>query len=664
MGKKDVNQEIEDLRKQLHYHSYRYYVLDKPEITDSEYDQMYRRLQELEAAYPELITSDSPTQRIGVKVSGAFPKISHARPMLSLGNAFSEEELRAFDQRVRNELNGQEVEYVVELKIDGLAVNLRYENGGLVQGVTRGDGRIGEDITGNIKTIGAIPLRIENAPEILEVRGEVYMPNAAFYRLNEERMENDEEPFANPRNAAAGSLRQQDPKITADRGLSFYGYALGEVSDETIREQRQLLERLAEYRIPVNPEYRVYSSIEQVIEHCRSWEEKRRGLGYATDGMVIKVNSFSQQEQLGTTIKDPKWAIAFKFPPEQAETTVLDITVNIGRTGVLTPTAELEPVQLAGTVVKRATLHNIDYIREKDIRIGDRVFIHKAGEIIPEVIRPLAEKRTGKEKEFFMPAACPVCHSPVIRAEGEAAVRCTNRECPAVQEEQIAHFVSRHAMNIDGLGEAIVVTLLQHGLIHHAADLYRLKKEELLTLDGFGEKSADNLLQAIADSKHRRLGRVLFALGIRFVGSKAARILAQHFGSITALRQASEEELMAIDEIGPRIAASIRTYLTDEQNQKLIEELERYGVDMTEDVLEQKGEQFAGETVVLTGKLTSLGRKEAQEQIELHGGKVTSSVSKKTTLVVAGEDAGSKLVKAQELGIRIISEEEFLQLLK
>lgn len=648
-----------ELRHTLDELSYQYYTLDKPTVTDYEYDMMYRELETIEKAHPEWITPDSPTQRVGSKISGGFAKYTHDRPMLSLGDVFNDAELMEFDQRVRQDLGGEDLEYVVELKIDGLAVNLIYEHGQFIRGVTRGDGRVGEDITNNVRTIRTIPLHIDSDSPHIEIRGEVYMPIDSFARLNAQRRDDELEPFANPRNAAAGSLRQLDPKITAQRKLAFFAYALGGNVGIEIHSQEELLADLKAFHFQVNPEYRKFKTMKDVIAFIHTWDERRDTLPYATDGMVVKVNSFAQQARLGNTVKIPRWAIAYKFPPEQAKTKVLDISITLGRTGVLTPAADLQPVRLAGTTVKRATLHNEDYIKEKDIRIGDTVIIQKAGEIIPEVVRPVLTARTGKETVFAMPKTCPCCGGPVVRRDGEAATRCINPSCPAVIGEQIAHFVSRDAMNIDGLGDAIVQQLLQQHLIKDVSDIYGLTKDELVDLEGFGEKSADNLLNAIEDSKHVGLARVLFALGIRFVGVKAGRILAECFGSMDALQRASVEELTAIGDIGPRIAESVVSYMADADHQALIQKLQAQGVDMTAEKRQLISAAFDGEIVVLTGKLQTMTRKEAQQAVEDRGGTCTSSVTKKTTLVVAGAEPGSKYEKAQKLGTHIISEEEF-----
>lgn len=652
------------LRKKIDELSYQYYTLDKPTVTDYEYDMMYRELENIEKAHPDWITLDSPTQRVGSKISGGFAKYTHDRPMLSLGDVFNDDELREFDQRVRGDLGGEDLEYVVELKIDGLAVNLIYEQSQFVRGVTRGDGRVGEDITNNVRTIRTIPLHIPSDSPHVEIRGEVYMPIASFEALNAQRRDDELEPFANPRNAAAGSLRQLDPRITAQRKLAFFAYALGGTVGIEIPSQEALLQDLKDFHFQVNPEYRKFTNIENVITFIHSWDDRRDTLPYATDGMVVKVNSFAQQQRLGNTVKIPRWAIAYKFPPEQAKTKVLGISVSLGRTGVLTPAADLQPVRLAGTTVKRATLHNEGYIKEKDIRIGDTVIIQKAGEIIPEVVRSLPNLRTGEEQVFAMPATCPSCGGPVVRKEGEAATRCINPDCPAVIGEKIAHFVSRDAMNIDGLGDAIVQQLLAQHLIHDVADIYGLTKEELVDLEGFGEKSADNLIKAIETSKSVGLARVLFALGIRFVGAKAGRVLAECFGSIEAIMAASVDDLTAIDDIGPRIAESIADYFRNEKNRALVQKLQGYGVNMTAEKRQLINTTFDGEVVVLTGKLQIMTRKEAEQAVEDRGGKCTLSVTKKTTLVVVGAEPGSKYEKARKLGTHIITEEEFVDWLK
>ncbi len=657
----EVKEKIEKLRSELRRHSYLYYVLERPEITDYEFDHMYRALVDLEKEYPELVTPDSPTQRVGAKASEDFRKVRFRKPMLSLTNAFSADELRDFDRRVKTGLGEEKVEYITELKIDGLSMNLIYENGSLIQGLTRGDGRVGEDVTANVKTIHSIPLYIENAPPYLEVRGEVYMPRKSFIALNEARDEAGIMPFANCRNAAAGSLRQLDPHVTASRNLAFFAYALGDIEGMEIHSQEELLQKLVDFHFQVNPNYRKWHSIEGVIEGVNEWEEKRHDLGYDTDGMVIKVNDFAQQNRLGATVRDPKWATAYKYPPEEAETRIERIVVTMGRTGVLTPSADLTPVHLAGTTVKRATLHNLDFIREKDIREGDYVRIYKAGEIIPEIAKVLKEKRNGAEKPFEMPTACPVCGGEVHRVEGEAAFRCTNPECGGVVREKLIHFASRDAMNIEGLGPSVVDSLLAYRLVNDPSDFYRLQVEDIEQIERMGEKSAQNLVAAIADSKGRGLAKLLFGLGIRFLGAKGAELVAKKYHTISALMEVPASDIQETEGIGKVIAGSLYDYLHDMKHMMVIDKLRNAGVLMDEIVLEPTGGAFEGEMVVLTGKLSRMGRREAGDIIKNQGGEVQSSITGKTTLVVAGEDAGSKLEKARAKGIPVISEEEFLE---
>ena len=648
-----------ELRRLLTHHAYLYYVLDRPEITDFEYDKMYRELCDLEAMFPSLIVPDSPTQRVGGKASDDFGKVKFTRPMLSLANVFSADELREFDRRVRAGLSSAPT-YITELKIDGLSMNLVYENGYFTRGVTRGDGRVGEDVTANVKTIRSIPLFIEHAPAYMEVRGEVYMPRKSFAKLNEERDEAGLMPFANCRNAAAGSLRQLDPHVTAARNLDFFAYGLGESEGLAISSQEELLEALAGFRFRVNPHYRKWDTIEGVIAGVAEWETARHDLEYDTDGMVVKVNDFSQQEELGATVHDPKWATAYKYPPEEAVTQVLRIIVTMGRTGVLTPSADLSPVHLAGTTVKRATLHNLDFIREKDIREGDFVRIYKAGEIIPEVARVLTEKRTGAEKVFEMPETCPVCGEPVVREAGEAAYRCVNPACGGAKREKLIHFASRGAMNIEGLGPSAVDGLLAAGLVSDVSDFYTLTADQIAQLERMGEKSAQNLVASIAESRGRGLAKLLFGLGIRFLGEKGAELLTARYHTIEAVMAAGAEDLAETEGIGKVIAESVAGFFADEENRKMIARLQSAGVSTEEIREETEGENFAGERVVLTGKLATLGRREAGDIIRRLGGEVQTTVTKTTTLVIAGEDAGSKLAKAQKQGIKIIDETEFL----
>ncbi len=653
------------LRKELNHHSHRYYVLDAPEITDAEFDGLMHRLQAIEAAYPELVSPDSPTQRVGGAPGEGFGRVAHPTPMLSLGNALSLDELRAFDARVRSGLDGSGVEYVVELKIDGLAVNLIYEDGILLRAATRGDGQYGEDVTANVRTIRAVPLALHgDYPRRIEVRGEIYLPRREFERINKGREAAAEPLFANPRNAAAGSLRQLDPRITAERALDIFVYGVGVREGAELATHAGTLAYLAGLGFKTNPHYRVFATIEEVAAYCESWADRRADLPYDIDGLVIKVNSLADQATLGFTAKDPRWAIAFKFPAEQAVTVVEDIIVSVGRTGVLTPTAVLRPVRLAGSTVSRATLHNEDYIRDKDVRIGDTVLVHKAGEIIPEVVSVLSERRTGAERDFSIPGSCPECGSEVVRQAGESAHKCTNPYCPAILREGLFHFVSRDAMDIEGLGPAVVTSLLAAGVVKDAADLYGLTKEELLNLERMGEKSAQNLLDAIEKSRQAGLARLLFALGIRFVGVKAAGTIARRFGDIDRIALATVEELTGVEEIGPKIAGSIVNWFADPANLALIEKFRRAGVKLTEERPADAGPQpFAGKTFVLTGTLAALTRGEATAAIEKLGGKVAGSVSKKTDYVVAGEEAGSKLDKARELGVAVLDEASFKALL-
>lgn len=661
--------EADKLRREIRHNEYLYYVLDAPEITDAEYDRMMVRLRELEARYPDSIPADSPTQRVGGRASSQFTEVRHLEPLLSLGNVFSAEELRAFDERVRSGLPaGSKVEYVMEPKIDGLACSLIYENGKLVRAATRGDGVVGENVTANVRTIRSIPLTLkvpegEAVPELLDVRGEVYMPRQAFMRLNEQRAECGESEFANPRNAAAGSLRQLDPQVTASRSLSFFAYYL--VGEGAQPKHSESLALLARYGFKVSENYKVVENIDEAIKYIGDFNELRQGLSYDTDGAVIKVNDVYQQRILGATGKDPRWATAYKYPPEQAETTLEDIDWRVGRTGVLTPTAVLTPVKLSGSVISRATLHNEDFIRAKDIRIGDRVIINKAGEIIPEVLRVVVEKRIGDEKEVEIPNVCPECGWRVERQGEEAAIRCTNPHCPALGREGLIHFVSRDAMNIDGCGPSVINALLDAGLVRDAADLYSLRKEDLLKLERMGEKSADNLLAALDESKKNELDKLLFALGIRHVGAKVARILATEFGSMEKLQQAQPEELAQIRDIGDKIAESAVTWLNVPANIDLVERLAAAGLTMTfTPPASQEDNPFFGKTLVFTGTMPTLGRAEAKTMAQDVGAKVSGSVSKKTDYVIAGAEAGSKLEKAQQLGVTVIDEAEFLRMLK
>lgn len=661
MALHDVEKQMAQLRQQIEKYNYEYYVLDKPSISDAEYDELMRRLIELEEQYPQYKTPDSPSQRVGGAPLESFAKVTHRVPMLSLSNAFNEGDLRDFDRRVRQEVG--DVRYVCELKIDGLAVSLRYENGYFVQGATRGDGTTGEDITENVKTIRSLPLRLREQVTI-EVRGEVYMPRQSFEKLNEQRKRNGEELFANPRNAAAGSLRQLDPKIVASRQLDIFVYGVVHAEELGFNSHSEALRYLDELGFKTNCARQVCETIDDVLSYIERWHAEREKLPYDIDGIVIKVDSFAQQKQLGATAKSPRWAIAYKFPAEEVVTQLVHIELSVGRTGVVTPTAILQPVRVAGTIVQRASLHNADYIREKDIRLGDYVVIKKAGDIIPEVVRSLPERRTGQEKPFDMPTRCPACASELVRLDDEVALRCVNPQCPAQIREGLIHFVSRQAMNIDGLGEKVITQLFEHGLVRSVADLYKLTKEQLVALERMGEKSATNLLHAIEASKQNSLERLLFGLGIRHVGAKAAKTLAEHFETIERLQQATKEELTSIHEIGDKMADSIVTYFSKEEVKQLLDSLRSHGVNMVYKGAKRSADvnaAFAGKTFVLTGTLKSMSRAEAKEKIEALGGKVTGSVSKKTDVVVAGEDAGSKLEKANQLGITVWDEARFLQ---
>ena len=654
---------LERLKKTIRKHDYSYYVLDNPTVLDSEYDALMRQLRAIEAQHPEWVTVDSPTQRVGGMPAKGFDTVQHQTALLSLGNAYSAQDLRSFDARVRQLLGAETPEYVLEPKVDGLAISLLYENGLLVQGATRGDGVTGENVTSNVRTIRAIPLQlsVESPPSRLDVRGEIYMPKKSFARLNAQRSAVGEALFANPRNAAAGSLRQLDPQVTAERDLSFLAYALG---DNGYNSHAEAMATLHELGFPVYQGKR-FTSIEQIINYIDECDVMRRSLPYETDGLVIKVNSTAQQQRLGATGKDPRWAIAYKFPAEQAETLLEDIFVQVGRTGVLTPVAVLRPVKLAGTTVSRASLHNEDFIRDKDVRIGDTVVVQKAGEIIPEVVRVVSERRTENNVPFTMPLTCPECEAPVTRAAGEAAVRCTNPHCPALGREGLIHYACRDAMDIENLGPAVVTMLWNKGLVRTPADYYRLEAETLAGLERLGPKSAQNLVEAIAASKQKGLERLLFALGIRFVGVKAARTLAQAFGDIEQLCQAEQDDLTAIPDIGPRIAESVVTWFTAPENRVLLADLKEAGVVMTSTVkpVDAKSTLF-GKTIVITGTLPGLTRPEATELAENAGANVSGSVSKKTDYVLAGEAAGSKLDKAKQLGITILDEPAFRALLR
>lgn len=654
---------VKDLRAELNRYSYEYYVKDQPTVEDYVYDRLYSELVELETAYPDLITSDSPTQRVGGKILAGFEKVVHDVPLYSLNDVFSKEDIIAFDNRVQK-LVGHPVSYCCELKIDGLSISLKYENGIFVEGATRGDGTVGENITENLRTVKSIPLRLSEAISVT-VRGECYMPKSSFVKLNQRREEEGQDVFANPRNAAAGSLRQLDPKVTAHRQLSTFLYTVADFGPLTATTQAGAIQELADIGFRVNQEYRVCDSIDEIWDYIEEFHHKRTELPYEIDGIVIKVNDFELQERLGFTVKAPRWATAYKFPPEEAQTTIEDIEWTVGRTGVVTPTAVMTPVRVAGTTVSRASLHNADYIHLKDIRLHDTVMIYKAGDIIPEVSEVIFEKRPVDSQEYQIPTHCPVCESELVHLDEEVALRCINPKCPAQIKEGLNHFVSRNAMDIDGLGPRVLAQMYDKGLVKDVADLYKLTETELLMLDKIKEKSANNLLTAIANSKDNSLERVIFGLGIRHVGSKAARILAEHFETMDRLAHAEKEEIISLNTLGETIADSLVTYFENEEVHELIAELKAVGVNLTYKGLKAADiadieSPFSDKIVVLTGKLTQYTRDEAKAKIEALGGKVTGSVSKKTDIVVAGEEAGSKLKKAQDLGVAVWDEAEMV----
>lgn len=659
MTLEQAQQRILELRRVIEYNNRLYYDQDAPELEDFEYDALNRELKELEAQFPQLITPDSPTQHVGGTPSGKFAKVTHAVKMESLQDAFSYEELRDFDRRVRGE--GISPRYVVEVKIDGLSVSLEYENGAFVRGSTRGDGIVGEDVTKNLATIKDIPKKLLNAPEFLEVRGEVYMPHAAFEQLVEEQELNDKQPFKNPRNAAAGSLRQKDSKITASRGLSIFVFNIQQIRGKELHSHQESLDYVKQLGFVVSPRYHSFDNIDDAIAEIEAIGQMRGTLPFDIDGAVIKVDDFAQRGMLGSTNKFPRWAIAFKYPPEEKETELQQIDITVGRTGVLTPTAVFTPVQLAGTTVSRAILHNEDFIRQLDVRIGDRILVRKAGDIIPEVVA-VTQHKDGSEP-YQMPQVCPSCGAPSVHLEGEAALRCVNPECPAQALRNIIHFASRNAMDIDGLGKAVAAQLVSKGYVHSAADLYDLTEEQLMTLDKFKEKSARNLLNAIDASKENNLDKLLFGLGIRNIGEKAAASIAEHFRSMQAVREAGEEQLSEIDGFGAVMAQSVLAFFAKEGTEDLLGRLERAGVNM-EWHGEEKTDKLAGKTIVVTGTLPTLSRAEAEALITKNGGKASGSVSKKTAYVLAGEAAGSKLTKAQQLGIPVIDETAFLQMIQ
>ncbi len=664
-GQDDIKQKVEKLRALINYHNHRYYVLDSPEISDAEYDELMHQLVQIEAEHPELVTSDSPTQRIGAAPVEAFGVVEHRLPLLSLGNAFSHEELLAWHKRVLNLTEGQDLEFVCEMKMDGLAIALTYVDGRLVTGATRGDGYRGEDVTQNLRTIKSIPLSVPgDAPPRFEVRGEVYFPKAGFKKLNEERAREGLPLFANPRNAGAGSVRQLDPRITAQRPLDIYVYALGYAEGKSVPDTHwERMEYLKSLGFKVNPHNRLCRSIEQVEAYHREWQEKRESLPYDADGIVAKVNSIEMQDRLGFVAHEPRWSIAYKFRATQATTVLEDIGINVGRTGSLNPYAILKPVSVGGVTISRAALHNEDDIRRKDIRIGDTVIIQRAGDVIPEIVGPVVSKRTGNEKIFSMPSRCPACGAEVIKIEDEAMHRCTNAACPSQALERLKHFVSRGAMDIDGVGEKLCTVLFQSGLVKDVADIYSLTQEQLLGLERMGEKSASNIIDSIKKSKSRSLAQVLFALGIPQVGAETATLLASRFPSLDELGKATEEGLRSIPSIGPKIAESIAAFFRQEDNRRIIEKLRKAGVEPEGKAPAKLGGMpLAGKEFVLTGKLESMTRQEAEAKIKALGGTTGSSVTKKTTHVVAGADPGSKLDKARNLGITVLSEEEFLKM--
>jgi len=665
-----VKQRIEELREIINYHNHRYYVLDSPEISDAEYDELMRELRQLEAEHPGLVTADSPTQRIGAPPVEAFGVVEHPQPLLSLANAFSYEELAAWHKRVSKLLGGRQFDLVCEPKIDGLAVALTYADGLLITGATRGDGYRGEDITQNLKTVRSIPLSVpKEAPPRFEVRGEVYLPKAGFKKLNEERAKEGLPLFANPRNAAAGSVRQLDSNITARRPLDIFIYGLGWAEGKPVPDTHwEIMQYLKSLGFKINPDIALRHSLDEAEKYYQSWAESREIFPYEADGIVAKVNSTALQKELGTLAHEPRWAIAYKFPATQGTTRLIDIGINVGRTGSLNPYAILEQVRVGGVVISSAALHNEEDIHRKDIRIDDWVVVQRAGEVIPEIVEPIISRRTGKEKIFHMPTFCPVCGSEVIKPEGEAMHRCTNTACPSQALERIKHFVSRGAMDIDGVGEKLCQILFEAGLIKDAADLYYLTKEQLLGLERMADKSASNVLNSIAESKDRPLARVIFALGILHVGEQYAELLAEQFHSIDQLAEASQEELSALPSIGPKIAESIVAFFRQEGNRRIIEKLREKNVGQglgkrKAKAIKPKKLPLAGLEFVLTGKLDSFSRTEAEAKIKALGGKAGSDVTKKTSYVVVGTDPGSKLAKAEKLGIKTLSEAEFLKLL-
>lgn len=667
MEKEQALEKIKNLQKTLNEYAYFYYVKDQPKISDSQYDKLYQELVQLETQYPESITPDSPTQRVGGVILDGFEKAVHEVPLYSLNDAFSQGELEAFDARVAKALGHHNYSYECELKIDGLSVSLRYEEGRFVRGATRGDGSVGENITENLKTVRSIPMTLPE-PISIEVRGECYMPKESFMKLNEAREQEGLETFANPRNAAAGSLRQLDTKVTAQRNLSTFLYTVAEFGPLEVATQEDALQALDRLGFKINPNRRICQTVDEIWEYITEYHEKRADLPYEIDGIVIKVNDLNLQDELGFTVKAPRWAIAYKFPPEEAETVIREIEWTVGRTGVVTPTAVMDPVVVAGTTVSRASLHNMDYIEAKDLRLNDHVIIYKAGDIIPEVDHAIVEKREAASTPYPKPTHCPVCGSELVHLEEEVALRCINPKCSAQMKEGLSHFVSRQAMNIDGLGPKVIEQMYEKELVKDVADLYYLTQEQLLTLDKVKEKSANNLLNAIEASKANSAERLLFGLGIRHVGAKAAKILLEHYETIENLSQAKAEDILNLHTMGETIANSLTTYFANDEVHELLAELKAAGVNLrylgvTQAQLASVESPFKDKTIVLTGKLTTYTRDEAKAKIESLGGKVTGSVSKKTDLVIAGADAGSKLTKAQSLGIEVWSEEQMVEAL-
>ena len=654
-----ASKRAKELRDLLNYHSHKYYVEDNPEIEDFEYDRLMRELSDIEDKFPELVTPDSPTRRVGGSADGQFEPVEHAVHMESLQDAFSLDELRAFDKRVRETVPN--ATYVVEPKIDGLSVSLEYENGIFKRGSTRGDGTIGENVSANLCTVGSIPLHLKRELDEIEVRGEVYMPREVFLKLVEQQENNEEKPFKNPRNAAAGSLRQKDPKITAKRHLDIFVFNIQRINGKVLTGHKQSLDYIKELGFKTIPFYTPCDNIEDAIKEVERIGEIRGTLPFDIDGAVIKVDSFEQREVLGSTSKFPKWAIAFKYPPEEKQTKVVDIEINVGRTGVLTPTAVFEPVMVAGSLISRATLHNQDFITEKDIRIGDTVTIRKAGDIIPEVLNVV--EHSGSSLPYIMPEFCPSCGARVVREEGEAALRCLNTDCPAQLLRNLIHFCSRDAMDIEGLGESNIELFVNSGLIKNPADIYHLEAEQIVPLERMAEQSANNLIAAINESKKNDLSKLVFALGIRHIGQKAAKLISERFGTMTALMNASYDDIMTIDGFGAIMAKSVADYFNMPESIELIDKLMAAGLNM-KSLKEVKDMRFVGKTFVLTGTLPTYKRNEAASIIESFGGKTASSVSKRTDFVLAGEDAGSKLQKANDLGIKVISEEEFREMIK